>query len=99
MYSLTKHHDKKQRREHLKKAKKSPEAIQAIAEVDEELIRDQDHHRNNSAEVQELEALNMLTGCMSDISSKYDMMAMKFQEKIERLETTSKKLEDKFEAL
>jgi hypothetical protein len=57
------------------------------------------HFRNNSHDVQELEALNMLTGCMSDISIKYDRMAVKFQEKIENLESTSKNLADKFEKM
>ena len=57
------------------------------------------HYRNNSQDVNELEALQMLSGCMSEISSKYDKMAVKFQEKIENLETTSKHLADKFEKL
>jgi hypothetical protein len=55
--------------------------------------------RNNSVEVQELEALQMLTGCMSDISNKYDRMAVRFQERIDHLENTSKNLADKFEKL
>lgn len=57
------------------------------------------HQRTNSHDVNELEALQMLSGCMSEISNKYDKMASRFQEKIENLESTSKHLADKFEKL
>jgi hypothetical protein len=36
------------------------------------------HYRTNSQDVNELEALQMLSGCMSEISNKYDRMATKF---------------------
>jgi hypothetical protein len=76
VYSLTKHHEKRQRRDHLKKKKQTPEPI---AEESEEPGEPLAQGRNQSAEVQELETLQMLTGCMSEISNKYDQMAHKFQ--------------------
>ena len=58
------------------------------------------HLRNKSApDDGELEALQMLTGCMSEISSKYDKMANRFERKIEMLESTSKNLAEKFEKM
>jgi tetrahydromethanopterin S-methyltransferase subunit H len=93
----------------LKKVK-SPGLVEAIKEEEEEEQnpknvfrtmeeRGTNNSRNNSADGQELEVLNMLSGCMSEISVKYDKMTLKFQEKIDHLEITSKSLADKFEKL
>ena len=47
----------------------------------------------------ELEALQMITSCMSEMSFKYDQMGKRFQEKLESLESTSKNLSRRFEAM
>ena len=47
----------------------------------------------------ELEALQMITSCMSEMSIKYEQMGKRFQEKLDSLEDTSKNLSRRFDAL
>ena len=41
----------------------------------------------------------MLTSCISEMSSKYERMGMRFQEKLENLESTSKNLAERFDRI
>lgn len=48
---------------------------------------------------QEMETLNMLTSCISEMSSKYERMGIRFQEKLDNLESTSKNLAERFDKI
>lgn len=54
---------------------------------------------NEAVEAQELQALQMLTGCVSEMSSKYEAMARKFTERLDGLESAGASLAQRQEAL
>lgn len=62
----------------------------------EEVDRHQPEERQYSSTDQEMQALQMLSISLSEMNSKYERLGVKLSEKLERLETTSKDLQNKF---
>ena len=47
----------------------------------------------------EMEVLYMLTGCISEMSQKYEQMGTRFTNRLESIEKTGKNLQERFDGL
>ena len=55
--------------------------------------------KDKKEDAAEVEALIMISSCISDMSNKYEQTCRNFQDKLEGLDKTSKHLNAKFEQL
>ena len=100
VYSLTRHNDKARRKELRKKLKSEAKStkVDVIAESREEEEAVPTVSKEEEEKV-EMEALHMISSCISSMSVRYEQMGVKLTKKLDELETTSQRLNDKFKAL
>ena len=115
VYSLTKHHDKAKKHLKKRKAEAVQEKIMEQAEelrdeanncfATQEQIEIQDQEQQAAViheckqDLGEMEALQMITSCISEMSLKYEQLGARFTQKLDQLEEKSHVLNRKFEEL